>query len=664
MIAPGNLQTVSKKVIITYRSGFERNGVLSSNVRKQLKIPENIDIVEVIYNGILFSDISIRKDGRLFFPKKQKEAFLSSFKLQDKQEIEIEVRYILKDQGQKSLIDVANKIQQGGSNMAQKGTMLVIDRSGSMKGDPLEQAKRGAIEEFVRPCAPNDYIGVISFSDTHSVDFPYQLKDNQGIAIENIINSLYADGYTALWDSMIAAIDQLAQANHGEEQFIVALTDGDDNRSKYTCEDVLKYAHDKGITPKIIIIGVGQLAEDECMENLARATGGRFIPSTPGKIREGYTQAGQAAGYRPPGPVYPGRAADQPVISTTRQSILEQPDVHYHPEKNHFHLEGEIDYLLRRKVQDRVSLIESFLERRFSLHFSSVSVPAYAVEDRKMFNKIWPPGVDDICVRLLEYLEEFSLESSIYMNKDKYRDDPIRQQDDYNKRNFCYYDPFIIFLSDIEFIPIIEEYIENIKNEYVNNNNHQIKPDVPRCPGIYYLPIDLYNAKSKNKHHARQRDIYIYNFEFGVTYYAIEAALYYSVSRLAIARSYHVDDTDQLITGWIDDKLPEEQTPNPAASVCDHSNGLMNGPLGTSILSSLTLLSFEEREMTEIVQNSWLTGLWNLPIYLISRYPDHAYDILNEFLDPILLKRLLDGDTINESDEVLRILKKIKTKLQ
>jgi VWFA-related protein len=122
------------------------------------------------------------------------------------------------------------------------------------------------------------------------------------------LRSLVPEGRTALYSGVIDALDHLGKARHARKVVIV-LSDGGDNASHATFDDVLARARESNVT--IYTLGLFDRGAPDTnpgvLKRLAEATGGeRFLPRSPGpllqaceriarEIRSGYT-----VGYVPP----------------------------------------------------------------------------------------------------------------------------------------------------------------------------------------------------------------------------------------------------------------------------------------------------------------------------------------------------------------------------
>jgi VWFA-related protein len=163
-----------------------------------------------------------------------------------------------------------------GSNLEQPiTTILVIDRSGSMAGDKLSSAKQAAVT-FIDLLREQDESGIVSFSD--SID-KSQITNNKTTLI-NTISSLQAGGRTAFYNATYEAL-QMLESVKGRKS-IIALTDGMDNRSRYSAGKVIAKAKELNIPIYTIGLGArGALSnegiDEESLKKIAEDTGGDYF---------------------------------------------------------------------------------------------------------------------------------------------------------------------------------------------------------------------------------------------------------------------------------------------------------------------------------------------------------------------------------------------------
>lgn len=146
---------------------------------------------------------------------------------------------------------------------------LVLDTSGSMKnGKPsaMQNAKQAA-EEFLKTLQPQDLVTLVTFGDKAQVVEPITADK---VKVQAAVGQIQPGGsYTALFDGVMEACSQLM--NRAERKMVIVLTDGNNNKSLYSLEQVTAEASNRKIA--IHTIGFGFVNKDE-LTKLARLTGG------------------------------------------------------------------------------------------------------------------------------------------------------------------------------------------------------------------------------------------------------------------------------------------------------------------------------------------------------------------------------------------------------
>jgi len=176
-------------------------------------------------------------------------------------------------------------------------TMLVMDISGSMAyGQKLESAKAAAIA-YVNQMRPTDEAGLISF-DTEITYVQPTTTDHE--ALKSAINGLATGSDTAMYDAVYEAIDLLQ--NIGGRKAIIVLTDGMDNRSTHTADELVERIGPAGLS--ISTIGLGDPSkktadfagiDEPALRNLAEQAGGTYgYANDPEALRKLYEQYGRA----------------------------------------------------------------------------------------------------------------------------------------------------------------------------------------------------------------------------------------------------------------------------------------------------------------------------------------------------------------------------------
>jgi Ca-activated chloride channel family protein len=149
---------------------------------------------------------------------------------------------------------------------------LVIDRSGSMAGAPLADAKEAA-KDFLKCLKSDDEAAVVDFGSDVHVACPRQQIGNDSPLLRAIDNIL-CNGSTALWDAGIEGVDILSSAGEGRARVLVLLTDGMNNASRNSVETLI----DKAKNAKIVVhtVTLGVVADRATLQRIADETGGVY----------------------------------------------------------------------------------------------------------------------------------------------------------------------------------------------------------------------------------------------------------------------------------------------------------------------------------------------------------------------------------------------------
>ena len=153
---------------------------------------------------------------------------------------------------------------------------LVIDRSGSMEGAPLEYAKQ-ACAHVVDLLSPNDVLSIVTFEETVDLLMPAQrVTDRQ--RIKDGIMRLVAGNTTHLHGGLTMALQQvLSFSDPGRATRLVVLTDGDPTAGIKDFPTLTQFAAEikqKGVT--ITFLGFGPDYNEELLAGMAKKAGGNY----------------------------------------------------------------------------------------------------------------------------------------------------------------------------------------------------------------------------------------------------------------------------------------------------------------------------------------------------------------------------------------------------
>jgi Ca-activated chloride channel homolog len=168
----------------------------------------------------------------------------------------------------------------GGTTRTPLNLCLVIDRSGSMEGSPLEYAKQ-ACSHVVEMLGPNDVLSIVTFEETVDVLMAPQRVTSKD-PIKAGIQRLMAGNTTNLYDGVSLGSQQvLSNVEGGRATRLVVLSDGDPTAGIKDFGSLVQLAADikaKGIT--CTFLGFGPDYNEELLAGMAKRAGGNyyFIP--------------------------------------------------------------------------------------------------------------------------------------------------------------------------------------------------------------------------------------------------------------------------------------------------------------------------------------------------------------------------------------------------
>ncbi|MGA2273534.1 MAG: VWA domain-containing protein [Bryobacteraceae bacterium] len=160
---------------------------------------------------------------------------------------------------------------------------LIIDNSGSMREKRAKVA--AAALDLVKASNKDDEVFIVNFNDDAYLDLPHGKDFTNDIAeMEEALSHIDSRGGTAMRDAIRMSIDHVKQKGHHDKKVLVVVTDGNDNSSVISLENLVKAAQQS----EVLIYSVGLLSEEErreavrakrALEELATATGGEtFFP--------------------------------------------------------------------------------------------------------------------------------------------------------------------------------------------------------------------------------------------------------------------------------------------------------------------------------------------------------------------------------------------------
>lgn len=163
---------------------------------------------------------------------------------------------------------------------------LVIDRSTSMNGARLDQAKAG-VNAIIDGLRSQDTCSVIVFSDrAEAVVTAHKMTDEQRRLARSKVSTIRAGGGTEIMRGLMRGLFELnGQLNNKTISQLVLLTDGQTYGDEVECQLLAALARADGIT--VHGLGIGDEWNDKFLDQLAAATGGAVdLALTPEQVAE------------------------------------------------------------------------------------------------------------------------------------------------------------------------------------------------------------------------------------------------------------------------------------------------------------------------------------------------------------------------------------------
>ena len=161
---------------------------------------------------------------------------------------------------------------------------LVLDRSGSMTG--MIREVYNAAFHTVRASKAGDEFFIELFNDR--VEMRQELTTDQ-VQLQRQLEGVVASGSTALYDAILSGLDHLKKSRNDKKSLLV-VTDGADNSSKHSFQEVLERARAEGVLIYVVgmfdelMLATELTREDQLralLSQIAEVTGGRaYFPRT------------------------------------------------------------------------------------------------------------------------------------------------------------------------------------------------------------------------------------------------------------------------------------------------------------------------------------------------------------------------------------------------
>ena len=185
---------------------------------------------------------------------------------------------------------------------------VIFDVSGSMSGDKIKRA-REALSKFIQTSHNSDEYFLIAFNSRAQLLLD---KNRDGNAVIDKLTFVETRGQTALYDAVYLGVEKVQRGTHPKRALLV-ISDGQDNSSRYTFDNVRRLLKESDVT----LYGVGILSGGDAgsslgmegqgiLDELSGVSGGKaFFPRTGGEMDDIFEQIAlelrhqYSIGYKP-----------------------------------------------------------------------------------------------------------------------------------------------------------------------------------------------------------------------------------------------------------------------------------------------------------------------------------------------------------------------------
>lgn len=168
-----------------------------------------------------------------------------------------------------------------------KDIVFVLDTSGSMSGEKIEQAK-ASLRHAIGRLNPSDRVGIVTFSDTIRGYKPELITvgDLNRDEVEGFISEIDAAGGTNIHSALLRGADLFDGATNDERpKIIVFLTDGLPTAGETAIDSIIRdfEAANNDLNSRIFTFGVGYDVNTTLLDSLSDENGGFTTYVNPGE---------------------------------------------------------------------------------------------------------------------------------------------------------------------------------------------------------------------------------------------------------------------------------------------------------------------------------------------------------------------------------------------
>jgi Ca-activated chloride channel homolog len=156
---------------------------------------------------------------------------------------------------------------------------LVFDSSGSMR-DKLHRSIE-AVQELLNAAISDDEYCLVRFSDRAELMVS---MSNGPASVTAAMNHIYPSGFTALLDAIYTGMQEVNHG-HNRRKAIILISDGGDNRSLHTRQEIKQLVREANaqiyslgiITPEALLVQPEEIVGPSLMESISHQSGGRLF---------------------------------------------------------------------------------------------------------------------------------------------------------------------------------------------------------------------------------------------------------------------------------------------------------------------------------------------------------------------------------------------------
>jgi Ca-activated chloride channel family protein len=164
---------------------------------------------------------------------------------------------------------------------------ILVDNSGSMRDK--RKGVNAAAMKFVKSSNPADEVFIVNFNEEAFLDADFT---GNPVLLEDALEKIDARGGTAYYDAIDMSLDHLKEKATLDKRVLIAITDGEDNASKTTLEQLVQ----KVGRSNVMIYTAALLGSEDkraarrakrALQAISKASGGSaFFPRNPAEVDE------------------------------------------------------------------------------------------------------------------------------------------------------------------------------------------------------------------------------------------------------------------------------------------------------------------------------------------------------------------------------------------